>query len=132
MMSSAAGEGFNYMSLIPFLLIFVVMYFLLIRPQQKRVRQQQEMLKSIVRGDKVLTSGGIIATVLKVINDQELEVEISDGVKVRLMRTMVADVLNRSALTSKGDEASSSDKKSESKAAKLTPKKGRKEEKKKK
>ncbi|HQS84078.1 MAG: preprotein translocase subunit YajC [Alphaproteobacteria bacterium 16-39-46] len=132
MMSSAAGEGFNYMSLIPFLLIFVVMYFLLIRPQQKRVRQQQEMLKSIVRGDKVLTSGGIIATVLKVINDQELEVEISDGVKVRLMRTMVADVLNRSALTSKAEEASSSDKKTEAKTAKLTPKKGQKEEKKKK
>ena len=132
MMSAAAGEGFNYMSLVPFLLIFVVMYFLLIRPQQKRVRQQQEMLKSIVRGDKVLTSGGIIATVLKVINDQELEVEISEGVKVRLIRTMVSEVLNRSSLSSKSEDTSSSDQKTETKVTRLTPKKGQKEEKKKK
>lgn len=89
-------EGFNFMSLIPFALIFVVMYFLLIRPQQKRARQQQEMLKGIHRGDKILTSGGIIATVTKVISDQELQIEISDGIQVRLMRPMVADVLSRS------------------------------------
>ncbi len=132
MMSSVAGGGFDYKTLIPFLLIFIVMYFLLIRPQQKRVRQQQEMLKSIVRGDKVLTSGGIIATVLKVINDQELEVEISEGVKVRLMRTMVSDVLNRSSLSSKGENTSSSDQKTEMKVTRLTPKKSQKEEKKKK
>ena len=132
MMSSVVGGGFDYKTLIPFLLIFIVMYFLLIRPQQKRVRQQQEMLKSIVRGDKVLTSGGIIATVLKVINDQELEVEISEGVKVRLIRTMVSEVLNRSSLSSKSEDTSSSDQKTETKVTRLTPKKGQKEEKKKK
>jgi len=130
MMSSMQGEGFNYMSLVPFVLIFVVMYFLLIRPQQKRVRQQQDMLKSIVKGDKVLTSGGIIATVLKVVNDQELEVEISDGVKVRLMRSMVADVLNRSSNLAPREEVSS-DKKEDTKVKKLASKKSQKQEKKK-
>ncbi|MBS0186026.1 MAG: preprotein translocase subunit YajC [Proteobacteria bacterium] len=131
MMSSVQGEGFNYMSLVPFVLIFVVMYFLLIRPQQKRVRQQQDMLKSIVKGDKVLTSGGIIATVLKVVNDQELEVEISEGVKVRLMRSMVADVLNRSSNLAPREGISSSDKKEDTKVKKLASKKSQKQEKKK-
>lgn len=98
--AGASAEGFNFMSLIPFVLIFVVMYFLLIRPQQKRARQQQEMLKGIHRGDKILTSGGIIGTVTKVVSDQELQVEISDGIQVRLMRPMVADVLSRSSSSS--------------------------------
>lgn len=131
MASSGMGEGFNYMSLVPFVLIFVVMYFLLIRPQQKRARQQQEMLKSISRGDKVLTSGGIVATVLRVINDQELEIEISEGIKVRLMRAMVADVLNRSSLEA-GKEKESSEEKASSEVQKLMPKKGSKDPKKKK
>lgn len=124
MMTSTPGEGFNYMSLIPFVLIFVVMYFLLIRPQQKRARQQQEMLKSIVRGDKVLTSGGIIGTVSKVISDQELEIEISNSVKVHLMRSMIVEVLNRSSLSSKGEESPVD---SESKVRKIASKKAKSE-----
>ena len=106
--AGASSEGFNFMSLIPFVLIFVVMYFLLIRPQQKRARQQQEMLKGIHRGDKILTSGGIIGTVTKVISDQELQVEIADGIQVRLMRPMVSDVLSRSSVNTMATDAPSS------------------------
>ena len=90
-----ATEGFNFVSILPIALIFVVMYFLLIRPQQKRARQHQDMLKTIKRGDKILTSGGIIGTVSKVTTDQELQVEIAPGTQVRIMRSMVSDILSR-------------------------------------
>ncbi len=90
-----ATEGFNFVSILPIALIFVVMYFLLIRPQQKRARQHQDMLKTIKRGDKILTSGGIIGTVSKVMTDQELQVEIAPGTQVRIMRSMVSDILSR-------------------------------------
>lgn len=85
--------GFDIMSLLPLVLIFAVFYFFLIRPQQKKAQQQKTLLSSLKRGDRVLTNGGLIGTVTKVINEQELEVEIADGVKVRIARPMVADLL---------------------------------------
>jgi preprotein translocase subunit YajC len=90
--ASAAG-GFDIMAMAPLVLIFVVFYFLLIRPQQKRARQQKEMLTALKRGDRVVTGGGIIGTVSKVVNDQELQVEIAEGVRVRVMRSTVSDIL---------------------------------------
>ncbi|MDP3258267.1 preprotein translocase subunit YajC, partial [Bosea sp. (in: a-proteobacteria)] len=72
-------------SLVPFVLIFVIMWFLIIRPQQKRVKTHQEMVKNVRRGDTVVTSGGIVAKVSKVIDDGEIEAEIADGVRVRLV-----------------------------------------------
>lgn len=81
------------MSFAPLVLIFVVFYFLLIRPQQKRMKQHKEMLASIRRGDRIVTSGGIIGTVNKVVNNDELILEIADGVKVRVMRGMVSSVV---------------------------------------
>ncbi|KPF72348.1 preprotein translocase subunit YajC [Bosea sp. AAP35] len=80
------------MSLVPFVLIFVIMWFLIIRPQQKRVKAHQEMIKNVRRGDTVITSGGIVAKVSKVIDDAEIEVEIADGVRVRLVKGMITDV----------------------------------------
>ncbi|HEV2513137.1 MAG: preprotein translocase subunit YajC [Bosea sp.] len=80
------------MSLVPFVLIFVIMWFLIIRPQQKRVKSHQEMIKNVRRGDTIVTSGGIIAKVSKVIDDAELEAEIADGVRVRILKGMVSDV----------------------------------------
>ena len=80
------------MSLLPFVLIFVIMYFLILRPQQKRVKQHQEMVKNVRRGDTVVTSGGLVGKVTKVVDDDQIEVEIADGVRVRQMRSMVADV----------------------------------------
>jgi preprotein translocase subunit YajC len=78
--------------LMPFILIFVIMYFLILRPQQKRVRQHQEMVKNVRRGDTVVTSGGLVGKVTKVLDDDQLEIEIADDVRVRQMRQMVADV----------------------------------------
>ncbi|MEP3437536.1 MAG: preprotein translocase subunit YajC [Hoeflea sp.] len=80
------------MSILPFLLIFVIMYFLIIRPQRTQMKKRTEMLNNVRRGDQVITGGGVIGKVSKVIDDTELEVEIADGVKVRLVRSLIADV----------------------------------------
>lgn len=80
------------MSLLPFVLIFVIMYFLILRPQQRRAKQHQEMIKNVRRGDTVVTSGGIVAKVTKVIDDNEIEIELADGVRARQIRAMVAEV----------------------------------------
>jgi preprotein translocase subunit YajC len=79
-------------SLLPFILIFVIMYFLILRPQQKRVKQHAEMVKNVRKGDTVITSGGLVGRVIKVIDDDQIEVELSEGVRVRQMRQMVTDV----------------------------------------
>ena len=86
------GDGGMLMSLLPFALIFVIMYFLILRPQQKRVKQHQEMVKNVRRGDSVITSGGLIGKVTKVIDDEQIEVEVADGVRVRQVRSMVSSV----------------------------------------
>ncbi|MBN9438593.1 preprotein translocase subunit YajC [Bosea sp. (in: a-proteobacteria)] len=83
------------MSLVPFVLIFIIMWFLIIRPQQKRVKAHQEMIKNVRRGDTVITSGGIIAKVSKVVDDSEIEAEIADGVRVRILKGMVQDVRSK-------------------------------------
>ncbi len=80
------------MSLLPFVLIFVIMYFLILRPQQKRAKQHQEMVKNVRRGDTVITNGGLVGKVTKVIDDDQIEIEIADDVRIRQMRQMVADV----------------------------------------
>jgi preprotein translocase subunit YajC len=80
------------MSLLPFVLIFVIMYFLILRPQQKRVKAHQEMVKNVRRGDTVVTNGGLIGKVTKVIDDDQIEIEIADDVRIRQMRQMVSDV----------------------------------------
>jgi preprotein translocase subunit YajC len=90
--ASAGGGTDIFLQLVPFLLIFVIMYFLIIRPQQRRVKDHQEMIKNVRRGDTVVTSGGILGKVTKVTDDPEIEVEIADGVRVKLVRTMISDV----------------------------------------
>jgi preprotein translocase subunit YajC len=88
----SAGGADVIMSILPFLLIFVVMYFLIIRPQRGQAKKREEMLKAIRRNDTVVTSGGIVGKVTKVVDDHELEVEIAQNVKVRVMRSMIAEV----------------------------------------
>jgi preprotein translocase subunit YajC len=90
--SLGGGDGGMLMSLLPFILIFVIMYFLILRPQQKRVKQHQEMVKALRRGDTVVTSGGLIGKVTKVVDDEQIEVELADGVRARQMRQMIAEV----------------------------------------
>ena len=90
--AQSAGGGGDLTSLLPFVLIFVVFYFFLIRPQQKRAKEHREMVSQLRRGDKVITSGGLVGTVTKSVDDQEtVEVEIAKDVKVDIMRTMIAD-----------------------------------------
>jgi preprotein translocase subunit YajC len=90
--AAPAGGGDLIMSLLPFVLIFVIMYFLILRPQQRRVKQHQEMVKNLRRGDTIITSGGLIGKVTKVFDDEQVEVEIADGVRIRQVRSMVSDV----------------------------------------
>ena len=80
---------------IPLILIFAIMYFLLIRPQQKKVKEHQAMVAALRRGDQVVTQGGLIGKVVKVKDDGELEVEISDGVKVRVVQSTIATVVSK-------------------------------------
>ena len=80
------------MSLFPFILIIVIFYFLMLRPQQRRAKQHQDMIKNLRRGDTVISSGGLVGKVTKVVDDDQIEVEISDGVRVRQMRSMVSEV----------------------------------------
>ncbi len=87
--------GGAIMQFLPLILIFAIMYFLLIRPQQKKVKDHQKMVSELRRGDQVVTQGGIIAKVTKVRDENELEVEIADGVKVRIVKATVASVLTK-------------------------------------
>ena len=90
---SMFGGGDNMLvSLLPFILIFVIMYFLILRPQQKRVKQHAEMVKNVRRGDTVVTNGGLIGKVTKVIDDDQIEIEIADDVRIRQLRGMLSDV----------------------------------------
>lgn len=81
-----------FMQLAPFVIILVIMYFLILRPQQKRSKQHKEMIANVRRGDTVVTSGGFIGKVTKVVDDNEIEVEIAADTRVRLVRSMIADV----------------------------------------
>ena len=86
------GGGDLVMSVLPFVLMFVIFYFLLIRPQRKQMSERKEMLANIRRNDTIVTGGGVVGKVTKVIDDNEVEVEIAKDVKVRVMRSLVADV----------------------------------------
>jgi preprotein translocase subunit YajC len=90
--AAAPGGSDMLVSLLPFIAIFVIMYFLILRPQQKRVKTHTEMVKNLRRGDTVITNGGVIGKISKVIDDHEVEVEIADGVKIRQVRQMVTEV----------------------------------------
>ena len=90
--AGAAGEPALITSLMPLLLIFVVFYFLLIRPQQKKAKQHREMVSAVRRGDTVITAGGLVGKVVKVVSDDEVEIEIAKDVKVRAIKATLSDV----------------------------------------
>ena len=87
-----AGGNTTILQFTPLILIIVIMYFLILRPQQRKVKQHQEMVKALRRGDTVVTNGGLVGKVTKVVDDDHIEVEIADGVRVRQMRSMVSEV----------------------------------------
>jgi len=88
--ASDGGAAF-FLNIFPLLLIFVIMYFLILRPQQKRVKSHQEMVKNVRRGDTVVTNGGLIGKVTKV-EDSEVEVELAPNVRVRVVKGMLSEV----------------------------------------
>ena len=94
---AAGGAGSAFASFIPLILIFAIMYFLLIRPQQKRMKEHKAMIEALRRGDQVVTQGGVIGKVSKVKEDgsNEIEVEIAEGVKVRVIKQTITQVLSK-------------------------------------
>lgn len=90
--SPVAGGSDLLISILPFVAVFAIMYFLIIRPQRTAMKKREEMLKNIRRGDTIVTGGGIIGKVMKVLDNGELEVQISEQVRVRVMQSTVSDV----------------------------------------
>jgi preprotein translocase subunit YajC len=90
-----AGGAAVFGSFLPLILIFLIMYFLLIRPQQKKLKEHKAMVEALRRGDQVLTQGGIIGKVTKVQEDGVVEVEIADNVKVKVARHTITSVMNK-------------------------------------
>lgn len=95
--------------LLPMVLIFAIFYFLLIRPQQKRMKAHREKIGNIRRGDQIVTAGGILGKVTKVVGDEELQVEVAEGVRVRVIRSTVSDVLAKTEPAAKAKAASKED-----------------------
>jgi preprotein translocase subunit YajC len=97
--AQAAGAGPSgaaaFGSLMPIVLIFIIFYFLLIRPQQKKMKEHRAMVEALRRGDQVVTSGGIVGKVSKVQDDGFVEVEIAEGVKIKLVKHTITQVLNK-------------------------------------
>jgi preprotein translocase subunit YajC len=89
--------GFDLMALAPLVLIFVVFYFLLIRPQQKRMKEHKEMLGKVQRNDRIVTNGGLVGKVAKVHDERdELEVDVAENVRVTVRRGMISEVISKS------------------------------------
>ena len=93
--AAGGGAASAITSFVPLILIFGIMYFLLIRPQQKKLKEHRGMVEALRRGDQVLTQGGILGKVLKVNDDGILEVEIAEGVKVRVLRSTITQVMSK-------------------------------------
>ena len=91
----AGDGGAGMLQLLPLVLIFVVFYFLLIRPQQKKMKTHRTMVEALKRGDKVVTGGGLLGTVTKALEGSEIQVEIADGVRVKVMRSTIQEILTK-------------------------------------
>ena len=92
---AAGGEQSFLMSLLPLVLIFVIFYFLLIRPQQKRQKEHRGMIEALRRGDQVVLAGGVMGKVTRVKDENEAEVEIAEGVRVRVIKSTIAQVVSK-------------------------------------
>lgn len=94
--AGGGGAGDILTSLFPILILIVIFWFFIFRPQQKRVKEHQSMLSAIRRGDTIVTSGGIVGKVTKVVEGEDLEVEIAQGMKVKVVPSMITDVRSKS------------------------------------
>ncbi|WP_380052908.1 preprotein translocase subunit YajC [Falsihalocynthiibacter sp. SS001] len=94
--AQAAGSSSGaVLQFLPLIAIFAIMYFLMIRPQQKKIKEHKAMVEALHRGDQVVTQGGLIGKVTKVKDNNEIEVELAEGVKVRVVQSTIAQVLNK-------------------------------------
>jgi preprotein translocase subunit YajC len=91
----APAGGDVILQLVPFALILLIMYFLIMRPQQKRAKEHADLIKNMRRGDSVVTNGGLIGKITKVIDEAELELEVAPNVRVRVARGMISDVRSK-------------------------------------
>jgi preprotein translocase subunit YajC len=89
------NPAFDIMGFAPIIIIFVIFYFLILRPQQKKAKEHQQTLNALRRGDRVATVGGLMGTITKIVSDQEVQLEIDDSVKVRLLRAAITEVLSK-------------------------------------
>lgn len=94
--SHAPGATDTLIQLAPFALILIIMYFLIMRPQQKRAREHAELVKNVRRGDIIVMTGGLIGKVSRVVDDTEVEMEIAPNVKIRVVRSMISEVRAKS------------------------------------
>lgn len=92
---AAGGAGGAFASFLPLILIFLIMYFLLIRPQQKKVKEHQAMVEALRRGDQIVTAGGIVGKVTKVRDDGEVDVEVAQGVTIRVVKHTISTVRSK-------------------------------------
>lgn len=90
--SAPGGATDILVQVAPFALIIIIMYFLIMRPQQKRARAQADMIRSVRRGDTIVMTGGMIGKVVRVVDDNEVEMEIAPNVKIRVVRSMISEV----------------------------------------
>jgi preprotein translocase subunit YajC len=110
--AAGAASGTSFVQFIPLVLIFVVFYFLLIRPQQKKLKDHKAMLEAVRRGDRVITNGGIIGLVTKVAPDKrEVTVEIAENVRVQVAQDMISSVISKTELVEGKAEAKTEEKK---------------------
>jgi preprotein translocase subunit YajC len=94
-MAQSAGGGSGFLiQIAPLVLIFAVFYFLLIRPQQKKMKDHRSMVESLSKGDKVVTAGGLLGTIAKIEDDRIVSVEISENVKVQIVRSTITEVIS--------------------------------------
>jgi preprotein translocase subunit YajC len=99
--TAGAGDGAfgmgGIMQLLPIVAIFVIFYFLLIRPQQRKAKEHKALLASVRRGDRIVTGGGILGMVTKVVDEHHVQVEIAEGVRVKVLKSTIADIPSRTA-----------------------------------
>ena len=97
---AAGGISGGLGSFVPLILIFAIMYFLMIRPQQKKMKEHRAMVSALRKGDQIVTAGGLIGKVTRVKEDNEVEVQLAEGVKVRVVQSTITNVLNKTEPTS--------------------------------
>ena len=97
--ANTAVAGFDFMQFLPMIVIFILFWFLLIRPQQKKMKEHQKMLSEVIKGDEVSTQGGILGRVVKA-GEQYLTIEIADGVEINVQRAAIAAKLEKGTIKS--------------------------------